>query len=390
MTSRRTEYLRTPEALSAALEQWRAEPTVAVDTESNSFFVYRERTCLLQVSTPSGDWIVDPLEVDLSPVGALLADPAVEKVFHAGEGDVLLLKREFGFTFTRLFDTLIAAKAVGRKRLGLSSLAEDMLGLKLAKDEQRSDWGRRPLSESQIEYAYADTRHLLELADRLRAEVAARGEVVAREVVVDCERLAARQPRPREIAPDAFERHPSAKTLDPVARQVLRCLYEAREKRAQETDRPPFRIAPDALLGEIAVRKPTSRAALAQVPGATPPIVHRHGVAFVEAVRQALELGPLPRVSREWVPPDPAEEARHESLRQWRRQVAEARGVEVDVIAGNAAVRALARANPRSLEEVAQVAELDAFRAERYGEAILGALAEAKPSTQAARRRGRR
>ena len=81
------------------------EPSLGVDTESNSFFVYRERTCLVQVSSMEADWVIDPFAVDISPMGELLANPAIEKIFHACEFDVLSLKRDYRFTFANVFDT---------------------------------------------------------------------------------------------------------------------------------------------------------------------------------------------------------------------------------------------------------------------------------------------
>ena len=105
----------------------------------------------MQVSTRDADWILDPLAVDLKPLGPLLSNPAIEKIFHASEYDVTSLKRDYGFTFRNLFDTLVAAKAIGRKKLGLGNLVEEVLGVKLTKDEQRSDWGGRPLSADQID-----------------------------------------------------------------------------------------------------------------------------------------------------------------------------------------------------------------------------------------------
>lgn len=389
MTERRTTYIDRPDALDAALAEWRRAPRLAVDIESNSFFVYRERTCLVQVSTTDADWIVDPLAVDLAPMGPLFANPDIEKVFHAGEFDVLSLKRDYGFTFTRLFDTLIAAKALGRKKLGLAGLAQDLLGITLAKEEQRSDWGRRPLTPKQIAYAYADTRHLLEIAALLRQELAAKGPEVEEEVAMDCERLTRKEPRPREVDPEAFERHPSARTLDPVSRQILRQLYEARERRARDTDKPPFRVASEQVLGEIAVRKADTRAALSEVPGVTPPVMRRHGDALLEAVREGIALGPLPRVRRPYTAPDLDEEARHEALRAWRREVATARGVDVDVILGNAAIRAISKANPRALGELEAVEEIDSFRTKKYGEAILR-VTENPPPVPVKPRRGQR
>lgn len=363
----------TLKALEAALDEWHGESALGMDIESNSFFAFRERTCLLQVSSRDADWIVDPFAVDLTPMQSLFADPSIEKIFHASELDVVSLKRDYGIQMVGLYDTLVAAKAVGRRKVGLASLAEDVLDVRISKDEQRSDWGRRPLTDKQIAYAFTDTRWLLPLADFLKSEVESKH--VEEEVAVDCLRMAEKEARERVVDPDAFEKHPSARKLGPLSRQLLRSLYLAREARAEELDRPLFKIISNETLGEIAARLPRTADELARVRGVTPAILQRHGDALVQALEDAHAAGPLPFTRRPYTPPDPHEEERFEALRAWRRQVAAERDVEVDVIAGNATLKALAKARPQDLQELAELEELDPFRREKYGPALVEVLA---------------
>src|SRR5467141_5262699 len=127
----------------AALER---EPLVAVDTEAASFHRYHDRIFLIQLSSPLRTEIIDPLAVaDLSPVGRLLADPAVEKVFHDADYDLRILDRDYGFRAARLFDTRIVAQLLGEPAIGLGSLLEKHLGVKLSKTHQKDDWSQRPL-----------------------------------------------------------------------------------------------------------------------------------------------------------------------------------------------------------------------------------------------------
>ena len=94
---------------------------IAIDTESNSFYAYFERICLIQISTTERDYILDPLALrDLGPIGKILEDPNIEKIFHAASNDVLGLKRDFQFKVRNLFDTAIACKLLGYKKLGLA------------------------------------------------------------------------------------------------------------------------------------------------------------------------------------------------------------------------------------------------------------------------------
>src|SRR6266404_3875332 len=168
-------FVDTPEQLAACAEDVALSSRVGLDTESNGFHAYFEKVCLLQIATPGADWAVDTLALGLSPLVPLLADPARECILHAAEYDVLCMKRDYGLTFGRIFDTHAAAKTLGIEKVGLHDLLADQHGVQLEVDEQRSDWGKRPLSPPQLEYAFADVRHLLPLREKLGEQLVARG-----------------------------------------------------------------------------------------------------------------------------------------------------------------------------------------------------------------------
>ena len=271
-----------PAALARLLEALRPEPVVALDTESNSFHVYRERVCLLQLSTRDQDFVVDPLAVDVRPLGALLCDGR-ETVLHGADYDVRCLRREYGWRLPGLFDTMIAARRLGRTGLGLSALVEQRFGIKLSKANQRSDWGRRPLSPDQIAYAALDTHFLLPLAEGLRAELDAKGEAAA--AAAEFRRIAAVEPRERVFDQEGWRRLKGARELDAPGKAVLRALWIAREAKAAEADRPPFKVLAEQAMVELARRRPEGGEALARVPGLTPQVLRRMGDAIREALR---------------------------------------------------------------------------------------------------------
>ena len=145
---------------------------LAVDTESNSLFAYREQVCLIQFSTPEADYLVDPLTLsDLSPLGPIFADTRIQKVFHAAEYDLLCLKRDFGFNFNNLFDTMLAARILGRKEVGLGSILEEEFDLQVDKRHQRANWGQRPLPGYLLDYARQDTHFLIPVRDMLEGQL---------------------------------------------------------------------------------------------------------------------------------------------------------------------------------------------------------------------------
>jgi ribonuclease D len=143
---------------------------VAVDTEANSMHHYPERVCLVQVATPDATHLLDPLALrDLTPLGAVLANPGVLKLLHGADYDIRGLNRDWGLTVANLFDTHVAARILGRERLGLAALLQELLDIEIPKDRkiQRADWSKRPLDDHALQYAAADVCHLFSLHDAL-------------------------------------------------------------------------------------------------------------------------------------------------------------------------------------------------------------------------------
>jgi len=269
-------------ALQGLVGALAGEPAIALDTESNSFHVYRERVCLIQISTRETDWVVDPFAVDLRPLGPVLAAvPAL--VLHGADYDVRCLKREYGFALPALFDTMAAARRLGRLGLGLSALVEEQFGVRLSKDFQRSDWGRRPLTVEQVSYAALDTHFLLPLYETLAAELRARD--LWSEAAQEFGRIAAVEPRPRVFDPEGWRKMKGARELDLAGGAVLRALWVAREERASALDRPPFKVMPEQSMVEVARRRPRGEAELLRVPGVTTVVLRRMGAAVLAAIQ---------------------------------------------------------------------------------------------------------
>jgi ribonuclease D len=278
------ELVADPDGLRRLVDALRSEPVVALDTESNSFHVYRERVCLIQLSSRERDWIVDPLAVDVAPLGEVLTDGR-ETVLHGADYDVRCLRREYGWRLPSLFDTMAAARRLGRKELGLSALVHAQFGVRLSKAFQRSDWGRRPLEPAQLAYAALDTHYLLPLHATLSAELEARGASGAARA--EFQRIAAAEPREKVFDPEGWRRLPRARELDPAGRAVVRALWIAREARAKESDRPPFKVLAEETLVLIAAARPRTADELARVRGVTPSVLRRLGDDVLRAVREA-------------------------------------------------------------------------------------------------------
>lgn len=271
-----------PPGLARLSEALRSEPVVALDTESNSFHVYKERVCLLQISTPAGDWILDPLAVDVRGLGEVLCDGR-ETVLHGADYDVRCLRREYGWQFPHLFDTMAAARRLGRAALGLSALVEAQFGVRLSKAFQRSDWGHRPLTPEQLAYAALDTHFLLPLHARLAAELQERGTLD--DARGEFKRIAAAEFRERIFDPEGYRKLKGARELDAEGRRILRALYLAREDRARAADRPPFKVLGEQAMLDLARRRPSTEEAIRAIPGVTPSVLRRMGDAILQAMQ---------------------------------------------------------------------------------------------------------
>jgi ribonuclease D len=271
-------------ALADLVARLRDEPIIAFDTESNSFHVYRERVCLLQVSTRTADFVVDPLAVDPAPLGAVLCDGR-ETVLHGADYDVRCLRREWGWRLPRLFDTMAAARRLGRQGLGLSALVEHQFGVRLSKAFQRADWGRRPIARDLLTYAALDTHYLLPIYDTLSQELSAKG--LADEARKEFDRIASVEPREKVFDPEGWRRLKGARELDGPGKAILRALWIAREERARADDRPPFKVIGEQTLLELARRRPGTDEELARIPGVTPSVLRRLGPALRAAIAAA-------------------------------------------------------------------------------------------------------
>lgn len=366
--------LTTSSGLRKVLRRLHGLRAVAVDTESNSLHAYREQVCLVQISIPGADYLVDPLSaaIDMSLLGQLFADPAIEKVLHACEYDVISLRRDFDYTFANLFDTMWSARILGWPKVGLADILKQRFSVTLDKRWQRFDWGQRPLPLDALNYARLDTHYLLGLRDVQMQELRARDRLdEAREVFDDLAQSAALS-RDDVDAAEGFRRVKGAYELDPLGRAILRELYLYRDREAGRLNRPPFKVMGDETLLAIAKSRPTQLAHLRRVPGMTERQIARHGHHLLLAVTRGRKAEPPQAPPRRTI--DPAVLDRYERLRAWRRRVAAAREVESDVILSNATLMALAHRYPRSLSDLEGIDGLGPWRRKRYGPEIIEAL----------------
>ena len=370
-------WIRTPAEAEALAHELRGVSAVAVDTEADSLHHYPERLCLIQLADPQGRvFFVDALTLlDLEPLRPLFADPRSVKVFHSGDNDVVYLKRRFGLAFAGLSDTMLAARFLGVRELGLERLLLKYLDVQPVRSQQKTDWARRPLSPAQEHYAAEDVRHLILLRDRLLTELRAIGREGWLEE--ECEALAALPVPERPPEEDGYRRVRGASRLPPRGLAVLRVLYHQREAWARAEHRPPFKVLPPEALVALAERQSAEPAALVGVPGLSPRLVERYGEGLLAAAARGL-VERLPEPPRPPRPPRPVvttvSRQRAEALRKWRTEAAETSGLDPGVLLPQRLIDALALDPPTALDGLRSVPGLRHWRVDAFGPAILAAL----------------
>ncbi len=357
--------------LATAIDQISRHTSIAVDTESDSLYVYREKVCLIQISIPENDFLIDPLAgFELQLLGQLLADPKVESIFHAAEYDVICLRRDYGFTFAKLYDTMWAARILGWPRVGLGDILKEKFGIQLDKRWQRHNWGKRPLEPEALAYARFDTHYLDQLREAQLVELRQTDRwAEAQEVFAE---LAHSSIDPRAFDPDDFWHVKGVWDLRGHALSILRRLYLLRDREAKRQNRPPFKIMGDRTLTALAQTAPHTLQQLEAIEGLSPLLIKRFGRLILEAIEHGRKDA-VPTAPRR-MPPDQAVLARYEKLRAWRKQTAVERGVEPDVIAGNSVLMEVARRKPRALSDLENIVGLGPWRRGAYGQALLNVI----------------
>jgi ribonuclease D len=360
------ELIESSAQLDQLVKELSCQPRIAVDTESNSLHAYRERVCLIQFSTAELDYLVDPLALDgLDILGHIFADPKIEKVFHAAEYDLICLRRDYGFKFANLFDTMQAGRILGRKLAGLDRLIEEKFNLKVNKRFQKADWGARPLSPDLVLYARLDTHFLLPLRDLLKAELEEKGlwPLAQEDFWMACH---ANPSKPKAESPSWIHfgnRH----DLNLRDLTVLNELLAFREQIAARLDRPPFKVLDDHRLIEIAKTKPITISELKVE--LTSRQIQNWGSLILEAVKRGAQS---PLVKR--IPPERPNEAyvkRLDKLKSWRKKIALEMDVESDVVLPRPLLMVLAERGP---QEVGRVMECSPWRLEHFGAQIVNVL----------------
>jgi len=367
-------WVRDPATLLALAETLADAPWIALDSESNSMFVYRERVCLIQLNVGGRLWLLDPFALTeaaggdgpaaLAPIAGALSDPDVQVWVHGGGYDVGCLKRDFDIELRGLFDSQQAASFLGWQRTGYAAVVEALCEVKLAKEHTQYDWGQRPISDAALRYALDDVVYLPEVCAEMRSRIAAAD--LEDELAIANETVAASAAHDNRFDPERMWKLKGIRELPKERLPVLTAIYAWRNQAGRELDRPPGRLIANEPMLHLARRAPQDLAALRRT-RLRRTFVDSHGESLLETIKGALAEPPdvPPRPRKQRLPPAAA--ARNTRLRDWRREEAERRELPAHVVLPPRAMAWLATEGSGAL---AQCPELGAKRIERYAEIL--------------------
>ncbi len=366
--------LTTTAEVVAFAKELQAQTVIAVDLEADSMHNYQEKVCLLQFSTSEITVLIDPLAgAELTPLKAVLADPAIRKIFHAADYDIRCLARDFGIEINGLFDTMISSQFLGEEKFGLADVLRKYFAVELDKQYQRADWSKRPLSEGMIRYAAEDTGHLHRLVEIFERQLIKKGrlEWVQEEFsLLEKVRFAVHDG-------PLFLRFKGAGMLEPRQLAILENLLQWRDEEARRRDTPLYKVIGNKSLASLAQLNPQGRQQLQRAEGLSPRLIERYGGKLLEPISLANELPEtaLPVYPRgERRKKDPAVDKRLLQLKEWRKKVAAEMELDPGVLINNALLEELARRQPRTEKQLEGIELLKNWQRRVLGEGILRAL----------------
>jgi ribonuclease D len=377
-------YVREAAAVERLIQRIGAAEKVALDTEADSLHNYFEKVCLIQLSLAGEHYIVDPLaELDLTHFTEALAEKPL--ILHGGDYDLRMMRASMGFRPRgEVFDTMLAAQLLGIEQIGLAALIERFFGRAMGKGGQKSDWSRRPLSENQLRYAVNDTRFLEQLADLLRDELSKRRRVNWH--MESCQAMVVSTGRDSSRDPEEAWRIKGAGRLTRRQLAYLRELWRWRDDHARRANVPAFKVLGNEQIFEV-VRWAESHPAapLREGPKLPRNIVGLLLSTLEEAIKRAAAMprAQWPEVRRHEREENPCIESQEQidALRGECARIAKELEIAASTLAPRAALEAIARTRPRTVDQIMTSGGLLRWQAELMQSAVEKHLHSPKIST---------
>lgn len=368
-------FVDTPSALERFCDEWLERidnEVVAFDIEEERGEHYHPRVALIQLSVSGDDAILDPIALDSG-----IFEPAIEQILltakriilHGGRNDVAGLRRDFGLAPQEIGDTQIAARFLGEQQFGLSSLLDARFGIKLSKEQRRSNWGQRPLTPQQLHYAQRDTTFLKPLWDELKEQAYSAGWQDA--IEEECEALRHTEPDQTEFDPLGWTRIKGLSKRDELTRRRAAKLWWWRDHLGRKVDTHPSNILPKWAFEQAALRGVHWLNEHRKVRKS----IEKIDPQAVESIQDTLAQAPELPIEREISPcdyqfhvsPDTLRK-RYDALHEWRTVTAQRTGLDPGWLAPRSILESVARSRIDDLSALAEQSDVRQWRVDRYAD----------------------
>lgn len=345
---------------------------VAIDTESSGYYTYFSDLCLIQISTNQYHYIIDVLNnLDLTALGKVLGDPEIEIIFHAASSDILELKRAYDWDVNNIFDTLLACRMISGGSCSLAQVVKNILGKDLEKKEQKSNWMRRPLTKSQLDYAHIDTLYLIQLRKYLYEKL--KDLFLWDEFKSECifmEKMA--KPVEKDFNQDSYIKIQGVDNANPEIRGRVRALSILRDKVARSKNIASFRLISNDGIYSIAQKNPQNTTELKNLGTGNPKFIQKECNRIIKTIQDSQPIQddqlPIP------IEMNPDILRRLKKLKKTRFNIGKYRGMKPALIMGNKALILMATELPKDIETLEKMELMCPWKLRFYGHLFLRTL----------------
>ena len=341
---------------------------IAIDTESSGYYTYYSKVCLIQISANGKNFILDPMaQIDVKALDPILKNPSILKLFHSAVDDIKALKRDFGFQFKNIADTMYSSKLLGLEHNSLNYLVEYYHKVFLSKTEQKSNWEKRPLDRHQLQYAALDTAYLESIWNVMKTELEKRN--LLEEAVSEFEKMAEEPYVAKETTTEIhWHKFPNVDKFTPEERRNICDILQFRDDKARRMNKAPFRILNNETIEKI-VKKEIGEDNFVTLLG-------KKDGAELTRILQNPTGAPLDKA--DFPKPDfdlkPEEEPLFKQLRKWRDKIMKKRNMDHTMLLSNKNLIQIIRSKVADLESLKSLSLMSEWKIQNYGPSILKAL----------------
>lgn len=341
---------------------------ISIDTESSGYYTYYSKVCLVQISANGKNFILDPMaQIDIKALSGVFKNPSILKIFHSAIDDIKALKRDFGFEFKNIADTMYSSKLLGLEHNSLNYLVEYYHKIFLSKTEQKSNWEKRPLDRYQLQYAALDTAYLESIWTTMRAELEKRN--ILDEALSEFEKMADEPYVAKEVTNEIhWHKFPNIDKFSPEERRGICDILQFRDDKAKRMNKAPFRVINNETIEKI-VKKELSEDNLITLLG------KKDGAELFKILQNPtgtpLDKVDIPKLDYEL---KPDEESLFKQLRKWRDKIMKKRNIDHTMLLSNKNLILIIRSKIDSLEELRALSLMSEWKVQNYGPSILKAL----------------